>query len=166
MDDGSGFGKHAVAGDGIGDTLIPHPDEDYDFYPYMKPCGRWISPAPVEATIDIDPDTLNLKSNGQWITVYIELPEGFTAGDIDVDSILLSDTIPVDVEAPADVGDYDLDTVPDLMVKFDRAAISEWLGTIDYSEDTGKYYEINMTVTGTVVETQFAGTDNIRVLMK
>ncbi|UCF08160.1 MAG: exo-alpha-sialidase, partial [Thermoplasmata archaeon] len=27
----------------------------------------------IEATIDIDPDTLNLKSKGRWITVYIEL---------------------------------------------------------------------------------------------
>jgi parallel beta-helix repeat protein len=36
-DDGSGSGKHSIAGDGIGDTLIPHPDIDYDFYPLMKP---------------------------------------------------------------------------------------------------------------------------------
>lgn len=28
----------------------------------------------VTAEIDIDPDTLNLKSNGKWITCYIELP--------------------------------------------------------------------------------------------
>jgi parallel beta-helix repeat protein len=36
-DDGSGSGKHAVAGDGIGDTLIPHPNMDYDYYPLMNP---------------------------------------------------------------------------------------------------------------------------------
>jgi len=36
-DDGSGVGKHAIAGDGIGDTLIPHPDTNYDFYPLMGP---------------------------------------------------------------------------------------------------------------------------------
>jgi parallel beta-helix repeat protein len=39
LDDGSGVGKHAIAGDGIGDTLIPYPMTDYDFYPLMKP---WI----------------------------------------------------------------------------------------------------------------------------
>jgi len=37
VDDGSGVGKHAIAGDGIGDTLIPHPDTDYDFYPLTNP---------------------------------------------------------------------------------------------------------------------------------
>ena len=37
LDDGSGTGKHAIAGDGIGDTLIPHPDPGYDYYPLMRP---------------------------------------------------------------------------------------------------------------------------------
>jgi parallel beta-helix repeat protein len=36
VDDGSGTGKHAIAGDGIGDTLIPHPDANYDNYPFMN----------------------------------------------------------------------------------------------------------------------------------
>jgi len=40
LDDGSGTGKHAIAGDGIGDTLIPHPDRDYDFYPFTSQ-DRW-----------------------------------------------------------------------------------------------------------------------------
>jgi len=35
LDDGSGTGKHAIAGDGIGDTLIPYPSPDYDFYPFI-----------------------------------------------------------------------------------------------------------------------------------
>lgn len=36
VDDGSGAGKHAIAGDGIGDTLIPHPSADFDYYPFMS----------------------------------------------------------------------------------------------------------------------------------
>ncbi len=35
VDDGSGTGKHAIAGDGIGDTEIPHPAAGFDFYPFM-----------------------------------------------------------------------------------------------------------------------------------
>ena len=35
LDEGSGVGKHSIAGDGIGDTLIPHPNSDYDDYPFM-----------------------------------------------------------------------------------------------------------------------------------
>ena len=36
VDDGSGTGKHAIAGDGIGDTEIPHPSSDYDYYPFVN----------------------------------------------------------------------------------------------------------------------------------
>jgi len=42
------------------------------------------------AIIDINPDTLNLKSKGNWITAYIELPEDYTVADIGIDSIILS----------------------------------------------------------------------------
>ena len=31
----------------------------------------------IPATIDFDPDTLNLGSNGKWVTVYIELLTGY-----------------------------------------------------------------------------------------
>ncbi|MCP8309356.1 MAG: right-handed parallel beta-helix repeat-containing protein [archaeon] len=43
VDDGSGTGKHSIAGDGIGDTLIPHPGMvigEYDFYPFISQ-DRW-----------------------------------------------------------------------------------------------------------------------------
>jgi parallel beta-helix repeat protein len=43
VDDGSGSGKHAIAGDGIGDTDIPHPAADFDFYPFMNESG-WFAP--------------------------------------------------------------------------------------------------------------------------
>jgi len=43
VDDGSGIGKHAIAGDGIGDTEIPHPGPDYDYYPFMNE-SRWTWP--------------------------------------------------------------------------------------------------------------------------
>ncbi|KAF5432599.1 CASH domain-dontaining protein [Candidatus Methanophagaceae archaeon] len=43
VDDGSGTGKHAIAGDGIGDTNIPHPAADFDFYPFMNENG-WLEP--------------------------------------------------------------------------------------------------------------------------
>lgn len=40
VDDGSGTGKHAIAGDWIGDTLIPHPTTNYDFYPFTTGIGN------------------------------------------------------------------------------------------------------------------------------
>ena len=160
-DDYSGINQDEHGSDGIVDEPYVINYDNRDRYPLVNPWTPVIT-----ANIDIDPDALNLKSNGKWITAYIELPEGYSVNDIDVNTILINDTIPVDVEAPITVGDYDLDNIPDLMVKFDRVTITEWLGTNDYNEDTGKYYEINLTITGTVLGTQFIGTDKIKVLKR
>ena len=52
VDDGSGTGKHAVAGDGIGDTSIPWPWSGYDSYPFVLESGWLDTTAPVtELTI-------------------------------------------------------------------------------------------------------------------
>jgi len=118
------------------------------------------------ATVDVDPDTLNLKSNGQWITAYIELPEGYCVSEIDVSSILLNGSISVDAEAPTEVGDYDIDSVPDLMVKFERAAVTALLGTYDYGEETGRSVDVALVIAGEVSRTPFEGIDTIRVLLK
>ncbi|GEM_PF-1622620 len=42
-DDGSGTGKHGIAGDGIGDTDVPHPAGHFDFYPFTNKSG-WSVP--------------------------------------------------------------------------------------------------------------------------
>ena len=56
LDNGGGTGKHAIAGDKIGDTLIPHPRTDYDFYPYTELNG-WLNEPPVIDSISgpVDP---------------------------------------------------------------------------------------------------------------
>lgn len=45
--------------------------------------------ASIVATVDINPDTLNVKSNGEHVTAYIELPVGYDVMDIDRSSIRL-----------------------------------------------------------------------------
>lgn len=64
------------------------------------------------------------------------------------------------------VGDYDNDIVPDLMVKFDRATVVAWIGSVDYDDDTGKSENVALVITGEVAETSFEGSDTIRVLLK
>jgi hypothetical protein len=99
-------------------------NKDGDFNDHII---RYIIEAPiVDATIDIDPNTLNLKSKGKWITSYIELPEGYDVNIIDVSSILLEDTISPQPR-PFTFGDYDSDGIPDLMVKFDRSEVIDLL---------------------------------------
>jgi hypothetical protein len=117
--------------------------------------------AQLVATIDIDPDTLNLKSEDKWITCYIELPNGYDVNNINIKSIKLTvagKDFLIDSEGPIAIGDYDSDGIPDLMVKFDRASIKDWLGEVD-----GK--DIEFIVTGFVgKEVEFIGSDIIRVI--
>jgi rhodanese-related sulfurtransferase len=76
----------------------------------------------VNAAIEVKPETFNLNSNGKWVTCYIALKTPNTVNDIDVSTINLNNVIPAELR-PTEIGDYDYDTVPDLMVKFDRVSV-------------------------------------------
>ena len=114
-----------------------------------------LEPPVIEATVDIDPDTLNLKSKGKWITCYIELQEGYDVADIDVSTIMLNDQVPAESQ-PTGILDHDGDGIVELMVKFSRSAVQGLLGAADEAE---------LTVTGELSDgTLFEGTDTIRVV--
>jgi len=119
----------------------------------------------IEAMIDVNPDRLNLRSKGKWITAYIQLPEGYNAADINASTILLNGTI-------APVLDFELDLVTDSskylvdhngdgvlerMVKFDRASIA----CLIY-QSVGMHHEVTLTITGELTGgTRFEGTYEI-----
>ena len=109
------------------------------------------------AEVDINPDVLNLTSKGNWITSYIELPEGYAAENIDVSTVTLEGIIPAEL-SPIQVGDHDYDGIPDLMVKFDRQVL------IGYLE--GATGEVTLTLTGDVDGNSFEGSDTIIVIGK
>ena len=111
-------------------------------------------PAQIAMAFDIMPNTLNLASQGQWVTGFLEPASPFAAGDIEIASIRLNDTVPVDPEAPTAFGDHDADSIPDLMVKFNRAAVELAVSEGD---------SVPIHVTGTVDGHAFAGTDYVRV---
>jgi len=129
---------------------------------YVKPV--------ITATIDIDPDTLNLKSKGKWITCHIELPESYNVSDIDVSTITLNETVPAELY-PIEVEDYDQDGIPDLMVKFDRAKVIQFiLSNLKYPAFERVFpslvIEAKLTVTGQLCDgTLFEGTNTIRVIL-
>ena len=123
----------------------------------------------VSATIDIDPDTLNLKSNGEFVTCYIELPAVYDVADIDDTTITLTvsgEDFLVNPEAPATIGDYDSDSISDLMVKFDRAPIVDWLGVEDCTfEALVDSSEIEFSVNGALTDgTPFEGYDLVHII--
>ena len=56
---------------------------------------------------------------------------------------------------PTEIGDYDNDGTPDLMVKFDGAAVQDILDVGD---------EVEVTISGEVGGITFEGSDTIRVM--
>jgi hypothetical protein len=124
----------------------------------------------IGAVIDINPSTLNLKSRGQWITCYIGLPEGYNVSDINRATILLNGTIPVApfwVDKPLEsvIGDYNNDTVPDLMVKFNRTQVISYI-IKSLGFEPINFTEVTLTVAGELYDgTQFEGSEVIRVIM-
>jgi len=108
----------------------------------------------ITATIDFDPDTLNQKSSGKWVVVYIEMPQGHNVSDIIISSILLEGAIHAETK-PFSIGDNDHDGIPDLMVKFKRADVINILPNGD---------NVQVHVSGTVGAVTFEGVDVIRVI--
>jgi len=108
----------------------------------------------ITATIDFRPRTLNEESEGRWVKVYIELPQGYGVNNIDRSSILLEGTVSAK-QRPYRVGDHDYDGIPDLKVKFKRSEVIDILPEGD---------EVPVTVTGLVGTTTFEGVDIIRVI--
>lgn len=126
-------------------------------------------PTELEAIIDVSPKTLNLKSNGKWVTAYIELPENYNVGDINRTTVLLNDTIPVDsfwMKKPlkSAVGDHDKDDISDLMVRFDRTEVEELI--FNASLPDHRFFYVMLTITGLLTdETHFEGNHAIRAIL-
>jgi hypothetical protein len=131
-------------------------DEGYGFFRFHHH-HMHVSMNPVEPvllSLDVKPETLNLNSNGKYITAYIELVEGYdpslietVAATVDGYSIFFAEM------DKSDLGDYDEDGIPDLMVKFDRQVIQSQLST-GWAE---------VTLYGVVDDALFQGSDLIWV---
>jgi hypothetical protein len=115
-------------------------------------------------TIDIDPNTLNLKSKGKWITCYIELSGGFDVRDIEASTILLEDSLSPILDTKygfvksedSYIMDHDDNGILERMVKFDRSDVEDMLSPGTY----------NLKVTGELMDgTPFEGnSDEIKVI--
>ena len=119
----------------------------------------------IEALVDINPDSLNKNSKGQWVTVYITLPAGYDVNKIDASTIAITSLVgtscqpdyhqAVDLSFIPQVGDRDEDGIPDLTVKFNRQDLIANLCLDD----------VAITVEGKLFTGKhFKGTDRIRVI--
>jgi YVTN family beta-propeller protein len=108
----------------------------------------------VTVEFDFNPNSLNLKSMGTWVTGFLEPPPPSVPGDIVVSSLRLNGLIAPDPSAPSAIGDHDGDGRPDLMVKFDRRAVQLILPPGD---------KVPVHVTGTIGTNSLVGDDSIKV---
>lgn len=131
-------------------------------YRYIEEAMAILGPPP--PPIDIDPNTLNFKSKGKWITCYIELPESYDVANIVVSIILLEDALPPELnpkygfvtDPDSYIMDHDNDGIMERMVKFDRSEVEDMLSPGTY----------NLKVTGELADgTVFEGySDEIRMI--
>lgn len=122
----------------------------------------------IAATIDIQPDAVNLGAPAgelpgharvTRLTAFIELPEHFDVGEIEIETVRLIlpgvGSVPAR-NSPRHVGDYDHDGVRDLMVTFDGRAVRQLL-----ESQNGL---VTLTVSGRMETGEaFAGSDTITV---
>ncbi|MHC4714198.1 MAG: hypothetical protein ACYTAN_13175 [Planctomycetota bacterium] len=112
----------------------------------------------VPAGIKIRPKTINLRSRGRYITVYIDLDGGLDARNINVSTVSLRRGYSGPVYAlakPVSARDYDLDGTFELMVKFPRQSVHAILEPAQ---------SVTLTVSGHLFDgTAFEGSDFVRV---
>jgi len=113
-------------------------------------------------SVNFDPDTLNLSSEGKFVTVYIELPDGYSPDEIDIRSVRLAgidgnEITPVHCLLwPTGITDEDSDGQKELMMKFDRETIGQHLTCAD---------AVVLSFTGELkTGDTFSGKDTIRVI--
>jgi len=105
----------------------------------------------VDALVDIKPDTLNLESKGEWVTVYAVVDTEYDEKDIIIKSVMLDGVI------QAEWGEVQTDGR--LMVKFDRASV------IAHLEGYGNGASVTLSVSGEFIDgVKFSGTDTIVVI--
>lgn len=107
-------------------------DQGWGFYQFHHH-HMHISMNPVESillNLEFAPGTVNLSSNGKYITAYIELVDDYDPGLIDIQTVMITvdglSTLYADPDI-SNLGDYDQDGIPDLMVKFDRRELQTML---------------------------------------
>ena len=126
-----------------------------------------IPTVPIEVEIKINPQTLNLKSRGKFVTIHIELPDGYNFEDINLETVKLEGILAITYQKygfVTDDGDDDKDEIRKLTVKFDRAAVQKVIkGMIGEGND--KFQKLELIVTGELSDgTSFEGYDTIKVI--
>ncbi|MGB7055371.1 MAG: alpha/beta hydrolase-fold protein, partial [bacterium] len=111
---------------GIDHVFQPYTGGHFNKLPERFPIGIAFLVG-LRAAIEFQPATLNLKSNGNWVTCHIQLPGDYSAADIDPSTVVLNKINGVAIDPPiCREGPYSVSNHngrPRLMVKFSREAL-------------------------------------------
>jgi len=123
----------------------------------------------LNATVDMDADTINLGAGRKWLTGYIELPAEYQPEFVDLSMVILNlngGAIPAVTDPKYDfvtdpsiyIQDHDGDGVPERMVKFDWSLVKPF---IELGENV-------LVVSGGLLSwparPDFEGTDTVNVI--
>ncbi|MHC4749475.1 MAG: InlB B-repeat-containing protein [Planctomycetota bacterium] len=101
----------------------------------------------LSVVIDITPESLNLESEGQWITCTVWLPEPYDATDVIISTLSLDGISPDSAGSGGGT----------LTCKFDRSVVEAMLAPFSPGQ-------VELTLTGQLFDgTEFVGTDTITV---
>ncbi|MDD1666231.1 MAG: hypothetical protein LUQ23_01675, partial [Methanomicrobiales archaeon] len=105
----------------------------------------------IDVHIDIEPRTLHLKSNGNWITAQITIPDQYKGAVVDPAKVYLNGIIPVDTSQKLSQGGK---TGEKCMVKFSRDQVQKIMKT-----GTNE-----ITITGSIGDKPFIGRTSIHAI--
>ena len=142
-------------------ALIASPGSD-------KICYAQDALEPIAATVDIRPNTINLRRNGNFIMGVIKLPEGYSIENIDLTSIVVTkiNGVPLDPSIAADWAFIDDEIMDSVIAKFPNKILVQAIQNA-LAGDTIYPTNVEISVGGTLTDeagTQFEGTDQVRVI--
>ncbi len=113
----------------------------------------------LDAWVDWESETLNLKNEGNWETVKIKLPEGYSVTNIDVSTVYTNGS-----DGGIYTEDPQVQNARTLIVKFNRTALVEYLQSVFDPSDLPKVVEMNVTGYLNGDFQRFYGYDNVTVI--
>jgi len=128
-----------------------------------KICNAQDAAEPIAATVDIRPNTINLRRNGNFIMGLIKLPEEYSIENINLASIKVTKINGAAPTSPivADWAFIDEEFTDSVIAKFPNKIFKAAL-PVDLTYPTNVEISVGGTLTDDV--TTFEGTDQVRVI--
>jgi hypothetical protein len=107
----------------------------------------------IAAKVFIVPRFINLKSNGKWLLAFIELPKGYKAKNVNLSTIMMNGTVPLEGKAMIIGKRW-------LLVKFDRSEVISLILSNTHSKT--KFMTVTLTISGKLSDgSMFQGSDKV-----